>query len=45
MGMRQLLGYSLGLFTDTIGWRYGCYVTAIINSLLAIGGMWDCHQR
>jgi MFS family permease len=43
MGMGQPLGYSLGLilggvFTDTIGWRYGYYISAIINALLVIGG-------
>ena len=43
MGMGQPLGYSLGLilggvFTDTIGWRYGYYISAIINALLVAGG-------
>jgi len=38
-GMGQPLGYSLGLilggvFTDTIGWRYGYYISAIINVIL-----------
>ncbi|RYP35318.1 hypothetical protein DL767_003857 [Monosporascus sp. MG133] len=38
-GMGQPLGYSLGLilggvFTDTIGWRWGFYVSAIINAVL-----------
>lgn len=40
-GMGQPLGYSLGLilggvFTDTIGWRWGFYISAIINFILAI---------
>lgn len=43
IGMGQPLGYSLGLilggiFTDTIGWRYGYYISAIINVLLVVGG-------
>jgi MFS family permease len=43
MGVGQPLGYSLGLilggvFTDTIGWRYGYYISGIINAFLVIGG-------
>jgi MFS family permease len=45
MGMGQPLGYSLGLilggvFTDTIGWRYGYYISAIINAILFVGAIW-----
>jgi MFS family permease len=47
MGMGQPLGYSLGLilggvFADTIGWRYGYYISAILNAgllILAIYGL------
>ncbi|KAH6655808.1 MFS transporter [Truncatella angustata] len=40
-GMGQPLGYSLGLilggvFTDTIGWRWGYYISLIINVILVI---------
>lgn len=40
-GMGQPLGYSLGLilggiFTDTIGWRWGFYISAIINAILVV---------
>ena len=53
MGMGQPLGYSLGLvlggvFADTIGWRYGYYISAIINAFLAVGAIWglpDAAQR
>lgn len=46
-GMGQPLGYSMGLilggvFSDTIGWRYGYYISAIINLILfcvALKGM------
>lgn len=39
-GMGQPLGYSVGLilggvFADTIGWRWGFYISAIITALLA----------
>ena len=41
MGIGQRLGYSLrlilgGIFADTIGWRYGYYISAILNVLLLI---------
>ncbi|PQE28275.1 integral membrane protein [Rutstroemia sp. NJR-2017a BBW] len=43
MGMGQPLGYSVGLilggvFTNTIGWRYGYYISAIINAFLVVAG-------
>lgn len=45
MGMGQPLGYSLGLilggvFVDTIGWRYGYYISAIINAVLSATACW-----
>ncbi|GLB09282.1 hypothetical protein AtubIFM57258_005199 [Aspergillus tubingensis] len=45
MGMGQPLGYSLGLilggvFVDTIGWRYGYYISAIINAVLSATAIW-----
>lgn len=45
MGMGQPLGYSIGLilggvFTNTIGWRWGYYLSAIINALLFAGALW-----
>ena len=41
IGMGQPIGYSVGLvlggvFTDTIGWRWGFYISAIINFLISI---------
>ncbi|KAJ5395317.1 Major facilitator superfamily domain general substrate transporter [Penicillium crustosum] len=41
-GMGQPLGYALGLilggvFTNTIGWRWGFYITAIIDAVLFVG--------
>ena len=45
MGMGQPLGYSIGLilggvFTNTIGWRWGYYLSAIINAVLFAGAIW-----
>ncbi|KAL4783731.1 major facilitator superfamily domain-containing protein [Aspergillus varians] len=49
MGMGQPLGYSVGLifggiFADSIGWRYGYYISAIINALLSVLAFW-CLPR
>ncbi|TLS30347.1 hypothetical protein PpBr36_03216 [Pyricularia pennisetigena] len=40
-GMGQPLGYSTGLilggiFTDTVGWRFGFYISGGINAVLAV---------
>lgn len=45
MGAGQPLGYSVGLvlggvFTDSIGWRYGYYLSAIINFVLFGAAIW-----
>lgn len=45
MGAGQPLGYSVGLvlggvFTDSIGWRYGYYLSAIINFILLGAAIW-----
>ena len=44
-GMGQPLGYALGLilggvFADTIGWRWGYYLSAIINFFLFLAAFW-----
>lgn len=44
-GMGQPLGYALGLilggvFADTIGWRWGYYMSAIINFFLFLAAFW-----
>ncbi|KAJ0418466.1 major facilitator superfamily domain-containing protein [Aspergillus carlsbadensis] len=46
MGMGQPLGYSVGLilggfFADSIGWRFGYYISAIINALLSVLAFWS----
>ncbi|KAL5046154.1 hypothetical protein BDW71DRAFT_207822 [Aspergillus fruticulosus] len=46
MGVGQPLGYSVGLilggiFADSIGWRYGYYISAIINVLLCVLAFWS----
>ncbi|RGP61383.1 hypothetical protein FLONG3_10539 [Fusarium longipes] len=45
-GMGSPLGYALGLvlggiFTDTIGWRWAYYMSAIINFCLSTGAIWS----
>lgn len=45
MGMGQPIGYAVGLlfggiFVDTIGWRWGFHLSAVINALLAAGAVW-----
>lgn len=45
MGMGQPIGYSVGLlfgglFTDTIGWRWGYHLSAIINAMIVAGAIW-----
>lgn len=44
-GMGQPLGYSVGLilggiFTDTIGWRWTFFVSAIINFVISMAAIW-----
>lgn len=44
-GMGQPLGYSVGLlvggvFTDTIGWRWSFFVSAIINFTISMSAIW-----
>lgn len=44
-GMCQPLGYSVGLilggiFTDTIGWRWSFFVSAIINFAISMSAIW-----
>ncbi|KAL4761119.1 major facilitator superfamily domain-containing protein [Aspergillus foveolatus] len=46
MGVGQPLGYSVGLilggiFADSIGWRYGYYISAIISVLLCVLAFWS----
>ncbi|KAB8224472.1 major facilitator superfamily domain-containing protein [Aspergillus novoparasiticus] len=45
MGGGQAVGFGLGLalggvFSDTIGWRWGFYVTAILNSVVLALALW-----
>ncbi|OGM48274.1 hypothetical protein ABOM_002134 [Aspergillus bombycis] len=45
MGGGQAVGFGLGLalggvFSDTIGWRWGFYVTAILNSAVLALALW-----
>lgn len=44
-GMGQPLGYALGLIlggvlTDTIGWRWGFYITAIVDAVLFVASIY-----
>ncbi|KAL4887269.1 major facilitator superfamily domain-containing protein [Aspergillus karnatakaensis] len=50
MGMGQPLGYSVGLilgglFADTIGWRYGYYISAIINAVFSGLAFWSLPRE
>lgn len=41
MGKRQPLGYAVGLVlggvsVDTIGWRFGYYISAMLNGVLSV---------
>ncbi|KAL8942675.1 MAG: hypothetical protein Q9216_001529 [Gyalolechia sp. 2 TL-2023] len=53
IGMGQPFGYSVGLllggvFTDTIGWRWGFYSSAIINCFISVCAIWalpSVHRR
>ncbi|KAL2829864.1 major facilitator superfamily domain-containing protein [Aspergillus pseudoustus] len=50
MGMGQPLGYSVGLilggvFADSIGWRYGYYISAILNALLSVLAFWSLPRE
>jgi MFS family permease len=45
MGMGQPLGYAVGLvlggvFVDTVGWRFGYYISAILSGFLSIAAIW-----
>ncbi|KAL8943730.1 MAG: hypothetical protein Q9211_000879 [Gyalolechia sp. 1 TL-2023] len=45
LGMGQPIGYSVGLilggiFTDTIGWRWGFYASAIVNCFISFCALW-----
>ncbi|KAK7757548.1 hypothetical protein SLS62_000563 [Diatrype stigma] len=49
-GMGQPLGYSAGLllggvFVDTIGWRWGFYISAILNAGLLVCGWCVLFER
>ena len=44
-GMAQPLGYAVGLvlggvFTDTIGWRWSYYVSALVNFVISVSAIW-----
>ncbi|KAI9840548.1 MAG: hypothetical protein M1838_004012 [Thelocarpon superellum] len=45
LGAAQPVGFSLGLvlggiFVDSIGWRYGYYIAAVVNIVVFLGAMW-----
>ncbi|KAJ5389317.1 uncharacterized protein N7496_000385 [Penicillium cataractarum] len=49
MGGGQAVGFGLGLvlggmFSDTIGWRWGFYVTAILNGAVLTLALWALPQ-
>ncbi|KAL3468992.1 major facilitator superfamily domain-containing protein [Aspergillus californicus] len=50
IGMGQPLGYSVGLilggvFADSIGWRWGYYISAIINAFLSVLAFWSLPRE
>ena len=45
LGLAQLLGYALGLvlsgvFIDTIGWRFGFYISGAVTLAVFVAGLW-----
>jgi MFS family permease len=45
MGGGQPIGFSIGLtlggvFADSIGWRWGFYIAAILNTIVLVTGIW-----
>lgn len=50
LGAGQPLGFSVGLllgglFADTIGWRWGYYLSAIINIILFAASLWGLPRQ
>ncbi|KAL5343244.1 major facilitator superfamily domain-containing protein [Aspergillus crustosus] len=50
MGVGQPIGYSIGLilgglFADTIGWRYGYYISAILNAVFSGLAFWSLPRE
>ncbi|PLB46299.1 MFS general substrate transporter [Aspergillus steynii IBT 23096] len=50
MGGGQAVGFGLGLvlggvFSDTIGWRWGFYATAILNGLVLALALWALPRK
>jgi predicted MFS family arabinose efflux permease len=50
MGAGQPIGFSIGLtlggvFADSIGWRWGFYIAALLNTVIFLTAIWGLPKN